>query len=659
MKGDMMNRQLISIFFILIAQVALANAGNITAKFIDLNSASPIADVNVNVYDADNILVSQVQSLNDGTILITGLDGVYTLRTFKQGYDNGYFTAQVNADDQTDFSNLPLVPKASLHVNVYDNSNNPISDGVVKVIQNGNVVVAEFRGSSGDITLSAGTYDAIFSAPFHSSDMFSITLLPGDSQVLTSSLQPSPIDLTPVVVDVRVELSSSSITAGDEISVKSIATYNDAHEEDVTAVSQWDAGGSGTLILPKLIATVYGSHDITATYGGESGSAALSVALGRVESFDLQSSSTSIYTDESASLTSYLVDIYGNLEATSDVAYSTTCGSVQGPVFRSSSACTATITSTYNPDNSLTDNIAITVSARSSSSSSSSSGGYQSSSSSGGSSSSSSSSTSDEQASDDAAQSSGGGHTDASEDDNVELAVKFVFPPSAYVGDKVTVIALDANSDPMQGMVITVERPDGKTISLVTNDEGEASFVPGFEGEYILGSSKYVVLGERSIYVNAVPSADLSQVNGNSAEGNNENQSSSASGSETSPSDDDGGRSILDTIFAAFAGEMSIADALRTTLPLWLIIAAVLFAAAVFFVVYTFFVGREAVKRSAPDEPSDEEVAVVEQLAQKPAGDDAAVSGNGDAEHDLSEKEMIRRELEEKMRRQKQIKDDE
>lgn len=651
---------LIALVFAIVVFASPLMAGTLTGKIADGVTLAGVDGAQVYVYDTDNVLISQLATEQDGTFTIQNVTGHLTIRVVRAGYSNGIFTANLGSG-VTNMGNLLLVPLATLRVSVKDNASAPLTNGMVRVIQDGNEVVARFDGASGDIQVSPGDYFVVFSAPFHTEQAYRVIVAPGEVKSLTSALEPTSIDMTPIVQAVDVQLGNSNVGAGSEVTLKAIATYNDGHTEDVTYAAAWDSNGAGSIYLPVLVATGAGTRTITASFGGKSGSATLTVDFGMVRALDVQASQTQIYTDQSVTLTSYLVDVYGNRQATSSVNYSTTCGSVQGNVFSSTSACTAQVTSVYTANAGLNDTVLITVSKRNSDSNSRS-RSYE-----GGSSSRTTSSSSDTSGADSGILS----QTQNPQPQDTVTLVKFIFPPLAYVGDVVEVTVLDSRSNPVDGVLITVVMPDGRDISLVTTNGGKVTLIPATPGDYIFKSPRYVVSGTNVLTVKEVQMVDKPPVKPLDLGGQDITQPNT--NTESVPQQ----RDMLGAIFAAFSGEISPADAIKATMPLWTILGVLIFAAAVFFVVYTYMVGGThpaAVPPEQANERSRQEVRVPASSVQVAVGEMAPASnvpqafvepkqqskakGKEQARKVNDEIESLEQELREKMARLKRLKEE-
>ncbi|MCX8206100.1 MAG: carboxypeptidase regulatory-like domain-containing protein [Candidatus Micrarchaeota archaeon] len=612
-------------------------AGSITGTLNDAATGNPVAGATVYAYDADNVLISQAQSSAAGVFTITGVSGPHTLYIVRAGYSNGYFTAEVGDAENLNLGALQLVPNSQVSFTVKNTSGQQVSGCVVKAIQTTGEVVGAVSGCSGTLQLSPGDYDITFEAPFYVSKSVPVSLGMGESTALSPVLDSSPINTMPTVVSVTVQASDTTPTAGDEVILSAAAHYNDGHDEDVTMSATWSHGNAGALYLPVLVVNSSGAHTVTATFLGVSGSVQLSVAPGAPVALDLTASKTSVTTKQQVTLAPALQDAYGNRWATSDVAYTTTCGTISGNTFTApSSACTAHITAVYAPDHSLNDTIAISVTAQ------------------------------DEEKDRDRdtrpkANATSNTTSTAPSTPSVPAkppsnattgtsTIKVVLPASGYVGDEVTVTVLDTNSDPLKGIVLTLVWPDGTKVSLVTGKGGEAKFTPHVKGKYKVASTKYAIVGDTVFEALEKPepaptnASNKPIVPGGSGAGD--------SGSGTAPTGPD--RGILGSIFAAFAGEISAADAIRATMPLWLVVGGIILAAALFFVVYTFLAGKlpdpddgvqaaepqkEVVVAAKPEAPSEK---------PKPADEISIME---------SEVDELKRELEEKMQRLKRAKE--
>ena len=90
---------------------------------------------------------------------------------------------------------------------------------------------------------------------------------------------------------------------------------------------------------------------------------------------------------------------------------------------------------------------------------------------------------------------------------------------------------------------------------------------------------------------------------------------------------------------------MSIVDALRSTVHLWILIAIVLISAAIFFVVYTYVIGKsinDDEKTSKPDNVQMEKVSVKESESIVPPVVNQPIT---ETESELEEKLRKLREL--------------
>lgn len=567
---------ILTFFFLFTVFAAHAYAGTLTGKIVDAMSMGGVAGAQVNVYDSGNVLVAQLSSAADGTFSQAGLSGHYTVRVSAAGYSPSVFTASVDAGT-ADMGNLLIVPQAMIRVFVKDNASISLPNGTVRVVQNGNEVVARLDGASGDIYVSAGDYEVIFSAPFHTEQSFHVSLVPAGTVTLVSALEPTSIDTSPVVQSVTVSLGSQSVGAGTEVTLNAIATYTNGHVEDVTAAAVWDAGSAGTIYLPTLLATSAGNHTIRATFGGKSGTSVLSVGFGQPRSLSVNAAPASAYTGEPVTLTSTVVDQYGNAQVTTNVNYSTTCGSIQNGVLYSQDACTAVVTAVSNANTSLTGTVSVAFTKKDSRT-------YEPSSR--------------------KSSTSGGGATSTSNvtdsgtgtiigSDNKDMGkpladgsvLKFVFPDVAYVNSAVEVSVLDSASNKVDGVVIVVVMPDGRQFSLVTSNGGKITFIPATAGDYTLKSNKYVISGANTITVKEVPLVVKPPIR-------TLDTSKYAAPEPAAPVADNNNYDMVGAILAAFSGDMSPADAIKATMPLWTILGALIFAAAIFFVIYTFMAGN-------------------------------------------------------------------
>ncbi len=564
------------LFAILASPVA---AGSLTGKVVDAMSMGGIANAQVNVYDSGNVLVSQLTSAADGTFSLANATGHYTVRVVDTGYSSSSFTADVGASSAVDMGNLLLVPQATIHAVVNDNASAPLANGFVRVMQGGNEVVARLDGASGNLYVSPGDYDVIFSAPFHAEQSYHVSLAPAGTITVTSTLEPTAVDTTPVVQSVAVGLSSATVNAGSEVTLTATATYNDGHQEDVTSAATWNSGGAGTIYSPKLVAASAGAHSVSALFGGKSGTSTLTVNFGQVRSLSLQASNTNVYTTDPVSLTALEVDQYGNGQATANVDFGTSCGVVQGSTFSSQNACTATVTATSRTNASLIGSVTILVTKKDTSSN------YDPSKrrTSGTGSDTNVTPTGNNTGTDTGTNTGNSGTEPTKPPLSGSTVLKFVLPESAYVGDTIEINVLDSNSNPVDGVVVTVVMPDGRSVSLVTKNGGKLTFVPATTGDYTFKSSKYAISGTNVVTVKEVPLVSKPPIKPLNMSQNQGGDVDAASGVSSD---------MLGAILAVFAGEMSPADAIKATMPLWTILGALIFAAAIFFVVYTYMVGN-------------------------------------------------------------------
>ncbi|MEM0438008.1 MAG: carboxypeptidase regulatory-like domain-containing protein [Candidatus Micrarchaeia archaeon] len=630
---------------VLVSFFSAVFAGSITGTVTDMQSGAPVSGASIYVYDSENVLAAQVQSSETGTFTVNSVSGSYTIRTISAGYSNGYFTATVGESETLNMGALLVVPNAQVTFTVKNASGQQISGCIVKAIQNGNEVVKAVSGCSGTMQLSPGDYDILFEAPFYVSNSQAVSLGPADSAELSPALDSSPINTMPVVVSVAVQASDTTLTAGDEATLSAVAHYNDGHDEDVTMSATWDTGNAGALYLPALIAANAGSRTVRATFLGVTGSATLTIVHGEPKRLDLTASSNSVRVGQQATLSSYLEDAYSNRWATNDVAYTTTCGAISGSTFTApSSACTAHITAVYNPNPALNDTITVSVTKQEEE--------KDKDKPKPGTSTSTNTSSPTTTAPSTPTVPPAGGNTTSNT--GAPSTVKVIMPTKGYVGEEVTVTVLDSNSDPLKGIVLTLVWPDGTKVSLVTSRKGEAKFTPHVAGKYKIVSAKYAIVGDTEFEAVEKPGAPT---NGSQPKPIVPIVGGGQEGNESQPQGPE--RSILGTIFAAFAGEISPADAIRATMPLWLVVGGIILAAALFFVVYTFLAG----KLPDPDEKSaagpetqpqpQKEVVVVGKPEQpreqpKPADEISLME---------SEVDELKRELEEKMQRLKRAKE--
>ena len=348
-----------SYIFILFLFFPLLSAGTLNMHFVDLNTMSSVSDVNVDVYEYDsNILLFTVSSEVDGTLNIDEMDGKYVLRISKENYLNEKLEQTMVNGSDVDLGDRFMVPLSRVNVEV-SNSSQPI-DAVVTIQEDVNTIVDGFEGSTGELNVLAGSYTIFVYAPNHVQKSFPINLMPGEIQDKSYVLEYSNETLFPSVVSVEVDLSVTSVDAGDEVELKAKAIYNNGDEKDITSVIDWDST-AGETYGNELITKNVGEHTITATYLGKTGSNVLTVSNGEVISLTISASKSSVEVNEKSILTYNLEDVYSNVFTTGDVNCTTSRGTLNGNEFSSSSVGTATISCVYNPNHDINSTITINV----------------------------------------------------------------------------------------------------------------------------------------------------------------------------------------------------------------------------------------------------------------------------------------------------------
>lgn len=587
-----------------------------------------VGEVNVDVYDYDsNLLLFSVSSEMDGTLNIDEMDGKYTLRITKENYLNEKLEQTMVNGSNVDLGDKFLVPLSKVNVEV-SNSSQPIN-AVVTIQEDVDTIVDGFEGSNGELNVLAGSYTIFVYASNHIQKSFSIDLMPGEVKDVNYVLEYSNETLFPSVVSIEVELSDNSVDAGDEVDLRAKAIYNNGDEKDITSVINW-VSTAGETYGNELITRNVGEHLISATYLGRTGSSVLSVSNGEVISLTVSAGKTSVKVNEKTTLTYNLEDIFSNVFATDDVNCTTTCGTLNGNEFSSSSVCTATISCVYNPNNDINSTITISVTEDSSGSSSSGSSG--------------STGTTTTTTTTTTQTTTTTTEPVVEEEEEQLTTIRFILPQDVEEGEMIEIIVTDASGEPVESVEIIVMDPKDERVTLVSNVNGVISLRATTFGNYFLYSEDYTILGPRVVYVKSLM-PEVSDVDTTPVVLRPEPIIPIRNETETEPFEED--VSMFNILTATISGEMNIVDALKATVHLWILVAITLISAAVFFVVYTYVIGKSIDEDSnaKPDNVEKASVSVTESAPVErapPVMDEKAIS---EAESELEEKLRKLREL--------------
>ena len=611
-----------SYIFILFLFLPLLSAGTLSMHFVDLNTMSSVSEVNVDVYDYDsNVLLFTQNSDVNGILEIEDLKGKYTLRARKEGYSNVKLTQVMDVSD-VDLGDYSMVPLSRVHVEV-SNSSQPIN-AVVTIQEDVNTIVDGFEGSNGELNVLAGSYTIFVYAPNHIQKSFPIDLMPGEVQNKNYVLEYSNETMFPSVVTVQVELSEASVNAGEEVIFVAKAIYNNGDERDVTSTANWNIPNLGFVYDNEIVTQKIGDHTISATYLGRTGSSVLTVSNGEVVSLTLSASKTTVKVNEKSTLTFNLEDIYSNVFATDDVNCTTSRGTLNGNEFSSSSTGTATISCVYNPNNDINSTITINVNADDSGSSSSS-----------GSSGSTGTTTTTTTTT---TQTITTTIVPDVEEEEQLTSIKFILPQDVEEGEIIEIIVTDVFGEPVEFIEITIMDPKDERITLVSNANGVISLRANTFGNYFLYSEDYTIIGPRVVYVKSLM-PEVGEVDTTPIVLRPDPIIPVRNETENELVEDES--SVYDILVATISGDMNLIDALKATVHLWILVAITLISAAVFFVVYTYVIGKSISEDSnaKPDNVEKESVSVSEPI---PVMNEKAIS---EAESELEEKLRKLREL--------------
>jgi hypothetical protein len=541
--------------------------------FVDLNTMSSVSDVNVDVYDFDsNVLLFTVSSEVDGTLNMDEMDGKYVLRFSKEKYLNEKLEQTMVNGTDVDLGDRFMVPLSKVNVNVSNSSQS--LNAVVTIQEDVNTIVDGFEGSNGELNVLAGSYTIFVYAPNHVQKSFPIDLMPGEVQNKNYVLEYSNETLFPSVVSVEVDLSETSVEAGDEVELNAKAIYNNGDEKDITSVIDWDST-AGYVYGTELITKNIGDHTISATYLGRTGSSVLTVSNGEVDSLTISASKTTVKVNEKSTLTFNLEDIYSNVFTTSDVNCTTSRGTLNGNEFSSSSEGSATISCVYNPNKDINSTITINVNAADSSGNSGSSGSTR---------------TTTTTTTTQTTQTTTVVTQPVVQETEELTSIKFILPKDLSEGDVIEIIVTDIKGEPVEFIEITIMTPEDEKITLVSNSNGVVSLRAHVFGNYFLYSEDYAIVGPRVVYVKSLM-PEVSEVDDTQVV-LRPDPIIPVSRNETDNGLDERSSSVFDVLTATISGEMSIVDALKSTVHLWILIAITLISAAVFFVVYTYVIGN-------------------------------------------------------------------
>ncbi len=626
----MMNK--LTYIFILFL-IPFISAGSLNMHFVDLTSMSSVEGVSVDLYDYNtNILLSTHNSDVNGVLTIDDLEGEYTLRASKDGYSNVKITQVMNGAD-VDLGDQFMVSFSKVNVEI-SNASGPVTNAVVTIQETVDSISDVFEGSNGVLEVPAGSYTIFVYAPNHVQKSFPINLAPGEVVNKVYVMEYSNETLFPTVVNVEVDLDKSSVNAGEEVIVSAKAIYNNGLEYDVTSSAQWNIPDVGEVYNNEIVTQVRGTHTITATFLGKTGTSTLNVANGEVESLTLTASKTSVVVKEKSIITCNLRDVYANVFTSSaDVTCTTTCGTLNGNEFSSNSVCTATILCVYNANNSINSTVTVKVNEEDS----------------GGSSSGSSGSTKTTTTTTTTSTTTTTTVKPVVEEKVEEelTTIKFVLPDEVVEGGLIEIVVTDINGDPVEGIEITVMDPNKDKFTLSSDSNGLISFEANLFGNYFLYSEDYTIAGTRVIYVESLM-PDLSELNTTPVIINAEPiipQKRDVNETNT----EDTRASVFDVLTATISGEMSIVDALKATVHLWILIAIVLISAAIFFVVYTYVIGKsisDDENNSKPDNVQMEKVSVkVSETIVPPAVDQPITETESELEEKLRKLRELKRNL--------------
>jgi hypothetical protein len=563
-----------SYIFILFLFLPLLSAGTLSMHFVDLNTMSSVSDVNVDVYDYDsNVLLFTVSSEVDGTLNMDEMDGKYVLRFSKENYLNEKLEQTMVNGTDVDLGDRFMVPLSKVNVNVSNSSQS--LNAVVTIQEDVNTIVDGFEGSNGELNVLAGSYTIFVYAPNHVQKSFPIDLMPGEVQNKNYVLEYSNETLFPSVVSVEVDLSETSIEAGDEVELNAKAIYNNGDEKDITSVIDWDST-AGYVYGTELITKNIGEHTISATYLGKTGSSVLTVSNGEVVSLTISASKTSIEINEKSTLTFNLEDVYSNVFTTTDVNCTTSCGTLNGNEFSSSSVGAATISCVYNPNNDINSTITINVNKDDDDSGSSGNSG-------------SSGSTRTTTTTTTTQTTTTTIVPEVEEEEEKLTSIKFILPQGVEEGEIIEIIVTDVDGEPVEFIEITIMDPENEEITLVSNANGVISLRANAFGNYFLYSEDYTIVGPRVVYVKSLM-PEVGEANTTPIVLRPDPIIPVRNETENELAEED--PSVYGILAATISGEMNLIDALKATVHLWILVAITLISAAVFFVVYTYVIGK-------------------------------------------------------------------
>ncbi|MEM4389908.1 MAG: carboxypeptidase regulatory-like domain-containing protein [Candidatus Micrarchaeia archaeon] len=524
---------------------------------------------------------------------------------------------------QTNYLNLTLFgspTNGSIYGTVRNGTGAPVGGAIVQALQGAVVrgsAVSDAVTGAYSISLEPGIYNVTATKTNYTSQ--TVTNVGVSAQV---DFVINPIPPSATLSYLVVTPASASLAAGAQQAFTATAYYSDTSSQDVTSLANWSVtGGIGTINASGVFtATRAGSGSVVATYQNVSNSSSVTVTPGPLYRLAVSPASATVTVGYTQHFTASGLDYYDNsLGTISDAelewSVSGGVGTIDaGGVFTATTVGSGTVMARYKTNTSINGTASVTVQAQQAGGGGAGGGGGGS----GGESQNKSYLGQPCRTSDDCFYGQCinfickvpeiGGPT-GEENVSVTPPAANITPPKETVqllapqvvekGEEVVLTLLTLDGRPIAGARIVVMPPIDPSFTLLTNASGMASFTALREGIYSFATPDYnlksnvttraITVSPPAPPINVSPPAPVENVSNVTV--------------VTPPAD-----FATALLNALRSSANSLVNAMSTSLPMWIVVGTVLFAALLLIVVYMVLYGikrSEQAQRAKGAQPPD------------------------------------------------------
>ncbi|MEM3031101.1 MAG: carboxypeptidase regulatory-like domain-containing protein [Candidatus Micrarchaeia archaeon] len=523
---------------------------------------------------------------------------------------------------QTNYLNLTLFgspTNGSIYGTVRNGTGAPVGGAIIQALQGAVVRGSAVSDATGNysISLEPGIYNVTATKTNYTSQ--TVTNVGVSAQV---DFVINPIPPSATLSYLVVTPASASLAAGAQQAFTATAYYSDTSSQDVTSLANWSVtGGIGTVNASGVFtATTAGSGTVAATYQNVSNSSSVTVTPGPLYRLAISPASATVTIGYTQHFTASGLDYYNNSlgtinDAALEWSVSGDVGTIDaGGVFTATTVGSGTVMARYVTNTSINGTASVTVQAQQGGGGGAGGGGGGG----GGESQNKSYLGQPCRTSDDCFYGQCinfickvpefGGPT-GGENVSVTPPAANVTPPKETVqllapqivekGEEVVLTLLTLDGRPVAGARIVVMPPIDPSFTLLTNASGMTSFTALREGTYSFATPDYNLKSNvttRAITVtppappiNVSPPAPVENVSNVTI--------------ATPPAD-----FATALLNALRSGANSLVNAMSTSLPMWIVVGTVLFAALLLIVVYMVLYGikrSEQAQRAKEVQPPD------------------------------------------------------